>query len=50
MVFDAIRTNHFYIFTHPDLKKGVKNRMEDILSESAPRLSRELRAMLGGSQ
>ena len=50
MVFDAIREQRFYIFTHPDLKKGVKNRMEDILAERAPRLPRELRAALGVSQ
>ena len=47
MVFDAIRENRFYIFTHPDLKKGVKNRMDDILNDRPPRIPRELR---GGGQ
>jgi NAD(P)-dependent dehydrogenase (short-subunit alcohol dehydrogenase family) len=47
MVFDAIREGRFYIFTHPDLKKGVKNRMDDILNDRAPRIPRSL---MGGSQ
>jgi len=52
LVFDAIRTGRFYIFTHPELTKGVKNRMEDILNDRAPRLPRELMGLAGrgGSQ
>ena len=50
LVFDAIRTGRFYIFTHPELTKGVKNRMEDILNDRAPRLPRELMAALGAAR
>jgi NAD(P)-dependent dehydrogenase (short-subunit alcohol dehydrogenase family) len=51
LVFDAIRSGRFYIFTHPELTKGVKNRMEDILNDRTPRLPRELMGMTrGGSQ
>ncbi len=50
MVFDAIRENRFYIFTHPELKKGVKNRLEDILNDRPPRIPRELRGAQGGGQ
>jgi hypothetical protein len=44
IVLDAIRTKRFYIFTHPEGKKGVQDRMEDILNERPPRL----REMMGG--
>jgi NAD(P)-dependent dehydrogenase (short-subunit alcohol dehydrogenase family) len=36
MVFDAIRQEKFYIFTHPTTKQGVQVRMEDILQERMP--------------
>jgi NAD(P)-dependent dehydrogenase (short-subunit alcohol dehydrogenase family) len=36
MVFDAIRQDKFYIFTHPTSKLGVQLRMEDILQERMP--------------
>jgi NAD(P)-dependent dehydrogenase (short-subunit alcohol dehydrogenase family) len=35
-VFDAIRQEQFYIFTHPTTKYGVQLRMEDILQERMP--------------
>ncbi len=35
-VFDAIRQEQFYIFTHPNTKYGVQLRMEDILQERMP--------------
>jgi short-subunit dehydrogenase len=37
-VFDAIKENKFYIFTHPEFKKGMQIRMEDILQERNPTL------------
>ena len=36
IVFQAIRENKFYIFTHPDMKPLVKLRMEGILQETNP--------------
>jgi NAD(P)-dependent dehydrogenase (short-subunit alcohol dehydrogenase family) len=36
MVFDAIREERFYIFTHPTTKQLVQVRMEDILQERMP--------------
>jgi NAD(P)-dependent dehydrogenase (short-subunit alcohol dehydrogenase family) len=35
-VFKAIREDRFYILTHPEDKKGVRTRMEDILQERNP--------------
>jgi NAD(P)-dependent dehydrogenase (short-subunit alcohol dehydrogenase family) len=35
-VFEAIRQEQFYIFTHPTTKYGVQLRMEDILQERMP--------------
>jgi len=35
-VFDAIRQEQFYIFTHPTTKQAVQLRMEDILQERMP--------------
>jgi NAD(P)-dependent dehydrogenase (short-subunit alcohol dehydrogenase family) len=35
-VFEAIREDRFYILTHPEDKKGVRTRMEDILQERNP--------------
>ena len=35
-VFNAIKEQKFYIFTHPELKDQVRTRMEDILQERNP--------------
>jgi NAD(P)-dependent dehydrogenase (short-subunit alcohol dehydrogenase family) len=35
-VFEAIRQEQFYIFTHPTTKQAVQVRMEDILQERLP--------------
>jgi NAD(P)-dependent dehydrogenase (short-subunit alcohol dehydrogenase family) len=35
-VFDAVRKEQFYIFTHPEAKEYVRTRMEDILHERNP--------------
>jgi NAD(P)-dependent dehydrogenase (short-subunit alcohol dehydrogenase family) len=35
-VFEAIRQEQFYIFTHPTTKQAVQVRMEDILQERMP--------------
>ena len=37
LVFGAIREEKFYIHTHNELKKYIKGRMEDILSETRSR-------------
>ena len=37
LVFVAIREEKFYIHTHDELKKFIRGRMEDILSETGPR-------------
>ncbi len=37
-VFSAIRENKFYIFTHPEFKKMIQLRMDDILQERNPTL------------
>ena len=36
MVFDAIREEKFYIFTHPTTKQAAQLRMEAILQERMP--------------
>ena len=36
LVFDAIRTEKFYVFTHPDRKTAIQHRMENILQERNP--------------
>lgn len=36
IVFQAIRDENFYIFTHPEWKEYVRVRMEDILQERHP--------------
>ena len=36
MVVDAIRTERFYVLTHPDLTRLVRQRMEDILEQRVP--------------
>ena len=35
-VFNALRKDQFYIFTHPEDKQHVRTRMEDILQERPP--------------
>jgi NAD(P)-dependent dehydrogenase (short-subunit alcohol dehydrogenase family) len=35
-VFEALRKDQFYIFTHPEGKVAVRTRMEDILQECNP--------------
>jgi NAD(P)-dependent dehydrogenase (short-subunit alcohol dehydrogenase family) len=35
-VFEAIRNDHFYILTHPELQDFVRSRMEDILQGRRP--------------
>jgi NAD(P)-dependent dehydrogenase (short-subunit alcohol dehydrogenase family) len=35
-VLDAVRANHFYIFTHPEMKAAIELRMGDVLEERAP--------------
>ncbi len=37
IVFDAIREEKFYIFTHPTTKAGAQVRMEDLINERQPR-------------
>ena len=37
-VINAVKTNKFYILTHPHTKAGIQIRMEDILQERAPTL------------
>ena len=37
IVFDAIREEKFYIFTHPTTKIGAQVRMEDLINERQPR-------------
>ncbi len=54
MVFDAVRANRFYIFSHPQALGSVQTRMEDILQArnptdpfaSKPHIGAELRAAL----
>jgi NAD(P)-dependent dehydrogenase (short-subunit alcohol dehydrogenase family) len=36
IVFQAIRDEKFYIFTHPEWKEAIRVRMEDILQERHP--------------
>ena len=38
-VFTAIRNEQLYIFTHPETKEWVRERMEDILAERNPPLT-----------
>ncbi len=37
IVFEAIREEKFYIFTHPTTKLGAQVRMEDLINERQPR-------------
>ncbi|OYU98272.1 MAG: hypothetical protein CFE45_17125 [Burkholderiales bacterium PBB5] len=54
MVFDALRENRFYIFSHPHALGPVKTRLEDVLAvrnptdafEGRPEVAAQLRAAL----
>jgi NAD(P)-dependent dehydrogenase (short-subunit alcohol dehydrogenase family) len=54
IVFDAMRDNRFYIFSHPQSLGGVRSRMEDIVRQrnptdpfaERPHIGAELRAAL----
>lgn len=35
-VFNAIREGKFYVLTHPEMKDGIRRRMERILEEQNP--------------
>ena len=35
-VLDAVRTNRFYILTHPELNGAIALRLQDILEGRAP--------------
>lgn len=35
-VFDALREDRFYVFTHPETKPAVAHRMHDLLDERTP--------------
>jgi NAD(P)-dependent dehydrogenase (short-subunit alcohol dehydrogenase family) len=35
-VFDAVRQNRFYVFTHPETKPAVAHRMHDLLDQRTP--------------
>jgi NAD(P)-dependent dehydrogenase (short-subunit alcohol dehydrogenase family) len=35
-VFDAVRDDRFYVFTHPETKAAVAHRMHDLLDERTP--------------
>jgi hypothetical protein len=36
IVFQAIRNEQFYIFTHLEMKDSIRTRMEDILEDRNP--------------
>ncbi|HVN84869.1 MAG TPA: SDR family NAD(P)-dependent oxidoreductase [Candidatus Binatia bacterium] len=38
VVFEAIRNERFYIFPHPEWKRHIRTRMDDILEERVPAL------------
>ena len=38
LLFEAIRKDQFYVLTHPRIKDGVRERMEDIIAERNPGL------------
>ena len=55
-VFDAVREDRFYIFSHPHALSGVQSRLEDILQQrnpsdpfaARPEIGRTLREALRG--
>jgi hypothetical protein len=56
MVFDALRANRFYIYSHPHALASVQTRMEDVVQgrnptdpfKDKPELGVQLRAALRG--
>ena len=50
IVFDAIREEKFYIFTHPTTRSGAQVRMEDLINERQPRDIMKLAALYGNNQ
>ena len=54
LVFDAVASNHFYIYSHPKAIKSVQTRLEDIVQtrnptnpfEGKPELGQQLRDAL----
>jgi NAD(P)-dependent dehydrogenase (short-subunit alcohol dehydrogenase family) len=46
-VVHAIQTNRFYILTHPEMKKQVEYRMQQILDEKQPGIDPLIRSLLG---
>lgn len=57
MVFDAMRENRFYVFSHPNALGGVNKRLEDVMLlrnpsdpfAQRPELGEQLRAQLRGT-
>jgi len=47
-VVEAIKTNRFYILTHPEMKPAIQHRMNQILGEQAPGIDPMMRALFGG--
>ena len=55
-VFDALRGNHFYIYSHPQALAAVQTRLEDVVTgrnptdpfKDRPELGVQLRAALRG--
>ncbi|HSD88986.1 MAG TPA: SDR family NAD(P)-dependent oxidoreductase [Kofleriaceae bacterium] len=47
-VIEAIKTNQFYILTHPEMKPAIQHRMNQILGEQAPGIDPMMRALFGG--
>jgi NAD(P)-dependent dehydrogenase (short-subunit alcohol dehydrogenase family) len=48
VVVNAIKTNKFYILTHPEMKPAIEHRMRQILDEQPPGIDPMMRALLGG--
>jgi len=46
-VVDAIKTNKFYILTHPEMKPAIEHRMRQILDEQPPGIDPMMRALFG---
>jgi short-subunit dehydrogenase len=34
--WEAIRNNHFYIFTHPEIKRNIQKRTDELIEERTP--------------
>jgi short-subunit dehydrogenase len=58
LVFDAVRDDRFYIFSHPQALGGVRTRLEDVVQQrnptdpfaERPQVGQELRAALRGGR